>query len=282
MRKEYTVKQLCKAIGVSRSGYYEFLKRPLPEPTDRDHKDVEAIQALYDKTGGTYGAKRIAGTLRNSGHVINHKRVARLMKEMNLKSRIRLVKSKREAKEKSAGYVYPNLLERDFNAAFPNRKWVTDMTELVVKEVKFYVSTIMDLYNREIIAFVISESPNNQLIEDTIRTAMETRGLTDLEGVILHSDQGSVYRSYNHHKLVEKLKFIPSMSRKANCWDNAVIESFFSHLKTEFPCLFPVISANQVQVDLYKYIQYFNEERSQKRLGYASPLSYLTTNLLVS
>lgn len=275
MRKDYTVEQLCHVIGVSRSGYYAYLKRPLKESSERDLKDMAAIQNLFNENGGTYGAKRIAGELRTRDHIVNHKRVARLMKEMNLKSRIRGVKSKKEEKTKSAGYVYPNLLDRDFNATLPNRRWVTDMSELIVKNVKFYISALMDLYNREIIAFVVSDSPNTALIDETIRTAMETRGLTDLKNVIIHSDQGSVYRSYDHYKLTKELEFIPSMSRKANCWDNAVIESFFSHLKTEFPHLFSVNSAEQVIEDLSKFITYFNEKRSQKRLGYLTPVSFL-------
>lgn len=268
---------LCKVLGVARSGYYDFLNRPLKPISDRDIKDVKAIQRLFDKSGGTYGAKRIAGELGTTKHIVNHKRVSRLMKEMNIKSKIRAVKSKKEEKIKSAGFVPPNLLERHFDATLPNRKWVTDMSELVVKHVKFYFSAIMDLYNREIIAFVISDSPNLKLIEDTLYTAMEARGLTDLKNVIIHSDQGSVYRSFNHHQLSKKLGFIPSMSRKANCWDNAVIESFFSHLKTEFPHLFPVDTAEQVMEDLPKFINYFNSERSQKRLGYLTPISFINT-----
>lgn len=275
MRKEHTVQKLCKAIGVSASGYYASLKRPKRAASPRDRKDIKAIQCLYDQNGGTIGAKKIAGELKAKGHVINHKRVRRLMGEMNIKSNIRIAKITGREKEKSAGFVYPNLLNRDFEAILPNRKWVTDMSELVVKDVKFYFSALMDLHNREIIAFVISDSPNLDLIDETIRTAMKKRGLTDLEHVVIHSDQGSVYRSFKHHRLAVELKFTPSMSRKANCWDNACIESFFSHLKTEFPHHYPVESAEQVQQDLPKFIRFFNEERSQKRLGYLTPASYL-------
>ena len=260
---------------MSTSGYYASLKRPSSPVSKRDRDDVDAIQKLYDKSGGTYGAKRIAGELTHSGHILNHKRARRLMGEMNLKSKIRVAKTKKEEKSKSAGFVYPNLLDRDFNAILPNRKWVTDMSEITVKHVKFFVSALMDLHNREIISFVISASPNLDLIEETIRTAMANRGLTDLKQVIIHSDQGSVYRSFRHHQLAEELHFTPSMSRKANCWDNACIESFFSHMKTEFPHLFPIDSAEQVIQDLPKFITYFNGDRSQKRLGYLSPIAYL-------
>lgn len=282
MRREYPVELICKALGVSASGYYAHIKRPAKTITERDEKDVKAIQQVYDKSGGTYGAKHISGELKASGHVINHKRVRRLMGEMNIKSKIRAAKSSHVQKEKSAGYVYPNLLNRDFNAEIANRKWVTDLSELTVKEVKFFVSAIIDLHNREVVGFAVSTHPNADLVEVTVRQAMRARGLTDLKQVVLHSDQGSVYSSFRHHRLAEELKFIPSMSRKANCWDNAVIESFFSHLKTEFPHLFPIDSAGQVIDDLPKFISYFNVERSQKRLGYLTPAAYWNAKKLAS
>ena len=275
LRKDHSVVLVCKAVGISKSGYYDYLKRPAKAMTERDAKDIKAIQKVYNKSGGTYGAKHISGELKAAGHVINHKRVRRLMGEMNLKSKIRAVKSTSVQKEASAGYIYPNLLNRDFNAVLANRKWVTDLSELTVKDVKFFISAILDLHNREIVGFAVSTHPNADLVEKTVRQAMEARGLTDLKQVILHSDQGSVYSSMRHHRLAEELGFTSSMSRKANCWDNAVIESFFSHLKTEFPHLFPVDSAEQVIEDLPKFIAYFNGERSQKRLGYLTPTAYL-------
>nr|WP_084226112.1 IS3 family transposase [Planococcus salinarum] len=282
MRRDYPVELVCKALGVSASGYYAHIKRPAKTMTERDEKDVKAIQQVYDKSGGTYGVKHISGELKVSGHVINHKRVRRLMGEMNIKSKIRTVKSTHVQKEKSAGYIYPNLLNRDFNAEIANRKWVTDLSELTVKEVKFFISAIIDLHNREVVGFAVSTHPNADLVEVTVRQAMKARGLTDLKQVVLHSDQGSVYSSFRHHRLAEELEFIPSMSRKANCWDNAVIESFFSHLKTEFPHLFPIDSAGQVIDDLPKFIAYFNGERSQKRLDYLTPAAYLNVKKLAS
>ncbi|WP_243835791.1 IS3 family transposase [Sporosarcina pasteurii] len=154
------------------------------------------MQGLYDKSGGTYGAKRIAGKLKVSGHVINHKRVARLMKELNIKSVIRIAKRTKIEKEQGAGYVYPNFLERHFDASLASQKWVTDISELVVNNVKLFISAIMDLHNREIISIVISYSPNMDFIEKTIRTAMQARGLADMKQIV------SVYRSFRHHCLI--------------------------------------------------------------------------------
>lgn len=250
--------------------------RPHKSVSERDQLDIAAIQSLYDFTGGTIGAKRIAGILKaNHNHVINHKRVSRLMRELNIKSKIRYRKPHSVKSKDLAGWIYPDLLNRDFNASLPNRKWVTDLSEITVRADKFFISAIMDLYNREIIAFQVSDSPDASLVEATIRQALENRGLTDLKNVIIHSDQGSVYKSFKYSNLSKTLHFLPSMSRKANCWDNAVIESFFSHLKTEFPHLYAIDTAEQVKKDLLLYITYFNGNRGQKRLGYLSPSSYL-------
>jgi putative transposase len=132
---------------------------------------------------------------------------------------------------------------------------------------------LMDLFNREVIALKISSSPNQELIKATIEAAKKTRKLKTLKGVLIHSDQGSVYRSFEYNKLVQKFQITPSMSRKANCWDNAVIESFFSQLKTEFPCFYR-INLDTFSQDLKKYIKYYNEKRIQYKLGFVSPKSY--------
>lgn len=280
LRKDFPVEQLCKAFSVSRSGYYEYLKRPVRRTSERDIKDKAAIQSLYDESCGTYGAKHIAGTLKkNKNHIVNHKRVARLMKEMNIKSKIRRMKTKKEVKVRSAGYIYPNLLERDFNALFPNRKWVMDVTEITYNETKVYISALMDLFNRDPISIVISRSPNNEMMEETIRQAMKERNLKDLSHVVIHTDQGNIYRSFRYNQLSRQLGFTPSMSRKANCWDNAVIESFFSHVKTEFPHHYPIESIEQIEMDFPKFITFFKEKRSQKRLGYLSPEAFLAAYL---
>lgn len=114
------------------------------------------------------------------------------------------------------------------------------------------------------------------MMEETIRKAMKERGLKDLSRVIIHTDQGNIYRSYLFNQLTRELGFIPSMSRKANCWDNAVIESFFSHLKTELPHHFPINTLKQIKFAIPKFIKHYKEIRSQKRLGYLSPAAFLT------
>ncbi|MBM6617672.1 DDE-type integrase/transposase/recombinase [Bacillus suaedaesalsae] len=147
---------------------------------------------------------------------------------------------------------------------------------------RLYVSALLDLFNREIIAIKSSYSPNLKLIEATIRAAQKKRKLANLNGVIIHSDQGSVYRSNEYHHLCKTLQFTPSMSRKANCWDNAVIESFFSQLKCEFPCFYPDTTGKNFESNLEKYIRYYNEKRTHSKLGYVSPKRFLRDNYIVA
>ncbi len=272
--KKYSVVLLCRVIGVSKSGYYAYLNREKRPVSKEDKKLLKLIKHVYRVNRGTYGAKRISKELKSKGTIVNHKKVARMMREANLKAKVRCKKTTKEGKSSSAGFVYENHLERDFDADHPNQKWVTDMTELWVETRKIYISAVMDLFNREIIAFVMSDSPNLQLIKDTIEEARKKRKLKTLEGVLIHSDQGSVYRSLMYNNLSKELKFTPSMSRKANCWDNAVIESFFSQLKTEFPCFYPNYSRKSYKHDLLSYIKRFNEKRIQKKLGFISPKTY--------
>ncbi|TYR74650.1 IS3 family transposase [Rossellomorea vietnamensis] len=276
LRKDYPVILLCRVLGVSTSGYYAYLKRPKLPASTEEKETLKAIKKVYYTEKGTYGSKRISKVLKAGGKIVNHKRVARLMKEANLKATVRLPKTNEESKGKASGYVYPNLLERNFEAYHPNQKWVTDMTEVIYKGEKLYISALMDLFNREIIAFKMGLSPNTQLIEDTIKAAKKKRKLKTLEGVLIHSDQGSVYRSLMYQGLKQEMNFTPSMSRKGNCWDNAVIESFFSHLKTEFPCFYPVNKDSlTLQANLLKYIKRYNEKRIHSKIGFVSPKQYL-------
>lgn len=265
---------LCRVLKVSKSGYYAYLKRPKKVVGKDDKKLLTKIKRVYTLRRGTYGAKRIAGYLKEKGTIVNHKKVARLMREANLKAVVRQPKTTKETKTQATGYVYENLLERNFDADHPNQKWVTDITEVQMGIEKRYVSTLIDLFNREVLACIESSSPNTELIKATVKSAQRKRKLKNLEGVVIHSDQGSVYRSFDYYQLSQDLKFIPSMSRKANCWDNAVIESFFSQLKTEFPCFFPIIRVQTFQQDLNSFIRDYNEKRTHSKLGLVSPKQF--------
>lgn len=168
----------------------------------------------------------------------------------------------------------PDLLKRNFMASKPDEKWVTDITYVQYGPETLYLSTIMDLYNNEIVAYKLYDHQQTSLVLDTLETALEARG--NPTGVILHSDQGSVYTSYAFQRLIKEENLVSSMSRRGNCWDNAVIESFHSNIKSEeFQFVkYHALSISEVICRVQDYLHYYNHERIQEKLGYQSPLEY--------
>ena len=182
MRKDYSIRLLCTVFGVSTSGYYAYLKRPKPQVSVEDRKLLTKIKRAYTLHKGTYGAKRIAKYFSSKGTLVNHKKVARIMSEANLKATVRRPKTTKESKGKAAGHVYENLLNRDFQASHPNQKWVTDMTEVLVEDKKYYISALMDLFNRELLALQVSSSPNQELIKATIESCSKKKKIKIIRG----------------------------------------------------------------------------------------------------
>jgi putative transposase len=271
LREEYTIQELCDYLHVSVSGYYKYKQR---QDVQKDTEVSELILKIYHQYNGIYGYRRIHMELdKKYGLVINHKKVFRLYNELGLRSKIR--KKRRNLNQyhqKEAERIAPNLLGRNFNASKLNEKWVTDITEVGLKDRVLYVSAIMDLYNREIIGYQMGESADRQLVLKTIDMALKQRG--DVQGVILHSDRGPQYTSRTYHDTLESLEIRVSMSRKGNCYDNACIESFFSHLKTEAIYPYDVQTMEELEQKIKDYIVHYNENRRQRRLNKLSPVEY--------
>jgi putative transposase len=265
----YTVTELCKFFGVSRSGYYAFLKR---KDIDPDEAIKTLIMKVYTKHDGKYGYRQIQmHLLQDHEELVNHKKVLRLMQEMGIRSRIRV---KRHQNSPSVGgdRVADNLLQRNFKADQPNQKWVTDVTQYRVYDTKLYLSTIKDLYNGEIIASHMSLRNDNQLVLQTFEKAF--RKEVNVPGLIVHSDQGFQYTSYDYHDMLLKVGARISMSRRGNCYDNASMESFFSHLKAEALYLYHIRSIEEAQRRIEEYIHFYNYERPQRKLKKLTPVSY--------
>ena len=186
------------------------------------------------------------------------------------------VKPKRKWKSQGESEVIaPNILNRDFSASKPNEKWVTDITYIQYGSETLYLSTIMDLFNNEIVAYKLYNHQQTPLVIDTLEEALNKRN--DPEGIIIHTDQGSVYTSYIYQNYLKKHHCISSMSRRGNCWDNAVIESFHSNIKTEeFQyCKFNSLTNLNVVSKIEKYMYHYNEEnRIQEKLGYLTPKEF--------
>nr|WP_246050179.1 IS3 family transposase [Aquibacillus sediminis] len=268
LRKEYPVKMLCDALDVSRSGYYDYQKRP-----NKDKDIEELISYIYDQYEGVLGVRGIEMRLREDYcWKVNHKKVHRVMKKLELKAIIRKKRRYKNHRQKSGGMKYENLLKQDFYAENPMEKLVTDVTEFKVNHTTLYLSSILDLFNNEIISYQLSQENDIKLVEDTIHGAFKRIGT--VHGAILHSDQGMQYRSNKYYELSKEYNFTPSMSRKGTCLDNASAEGFFSHFKAEAFHLFSFKTVKQAYKSVDEYIKYYNNQRYQKRLKSMSPAQY--------
>ena len=258
---------------MARSVFYYHLKRL--KAKDKYAVEKKEIKDIFHEHKGRYGYRRITDEMRNRKYVINHKTVQRLMDEMGLKCKIRKVRYRSYKGE--VGKVAPNVIERDFTAAAPNRKWATDVTQINIGATKLYLSTILDMYNGEIIAHNISTSPNLEQVYDMLDKAFEK--FDNLDGLILHSDQGWQYQHLGYRKRLEDHHIIQSMSRKGNCLDNSMMENFFGIMKSELLYVEKFESPQAFIKALDEYIEYYNNKRIKSRLKGKSPVQYRTLSI---
>lgn len=219
---------------------------------------------------GRYGYRRITMEMRNRGYIINHKTVQKLMKKLNLKCMVRVKKYR--SYRGQIGKVAPNLINRDFHASAPNKKWTTDITEFSLFGKKIYLSPILDMYNGEIVSYTLSERPILSPVIEMLDSAFER--IPDNSGVILHSDQGWQYQHKQYQARLAKKGVIQSMSRKGNCLDNAIMENFFGLLKSELLYLRDFKDIDEFVEELEKYIYYYNNKRIKSKLKGLSPVEY--------
>lgn len=218
-----------------------------------------------------YGYPRMQVALSKQGLSVNHKRVYRLMKELNLRS---IIRKKRRYFGKVASVINPNLLNRKFKAEKPNKVYVTDITFVALQNRFYYLSVIQDLFNNEVVAWKVSHRNDLQLVLDTVEQLTEKR---DVQEAILHSDQGFQYTSRQYNKRMKEFGIRGSHSRKGNCLDNACIESFFSHLKTETLYFSECKTEEELFQAIERYIWFYNHERFQKKLNQCAPVEYRNT-----
>ena len=255
---------------MARSVFYYHLKRL--KGVDKYADEKEMIKSIFHEHKGRYGYRRITSEMRNRDTVLNHKTVQRLMMLMGLKSHIRKVRYRSYKGE--VGRIAPNIINRDFAAAAPNRKWTTDVTQINIGGEKLYLSPVLDMFNGEIISYNISRSPNLEQVYDMLDKAFGR--FDSLEGLILHSDQGWQYQHYGYRKRLEEHGIIQSMSRKGNCLDNAMAENFFGIMKSELLYAEKFESAEDFIKALVEYIDYYNNKRIKSRLNGKSPVQYRT------
>ena len=255
-KHKYSISEMCRFFKVSRSGYYDYVKR-----MDIPAKDLplaEKIKECQEKCGRTYGYRRVHIWLHNQRIDVDPKTVLRVMQKYNLLSVIR-----RKKYRNYGNYLhrYENLLNRDFHADRPNQKWVTDISYIKTKQGTLYLSIIRDLYDNSIVAYKTGTEQNINLVLSTIRAAKKKEKVTaELQ---LHSDQGFQYTSHPYFKLTQSYNITPSMSRKGNPYDNAMAENFFSILKTECIYRTKLRTYEEARLLIGEYIHFYNNERIQ-------------------
>ena len=255
-KDKYSISKMCRFFKVSRSGYYDYVKR-MDIPA-RDLPLAEKIKECQEKCGKTYGYRRVHIWLERNGIYRNPKTILRVMQKYGLLSVIR-----RKKYRNYGDYLhkYPNLLNRNFSAERPNQKWVTDISYIHTKQGVLYLSVIRDLYDNSIVAYKTGTEQNINLVLSTIRAAKKKEKVTaELQ---LHSDQGFQYTSTAYFKLTQSYGITPSMSRRGNPYDNALAENFFSILKTE--CIYRVKlqTYEEARLLIGEYIHFYNHQRIQ-------------------
>ena len=264
-RNEYPISVMCQFFGVSRSGYYDYVKQ-IGKP-EKDADLAKEIQLCQDSTDKTYGYRRVCLWLEHKKIHTNPKTVLRVMKKYGLLSEVR-----RRRKWINLGqqvHKYENLLKRQFRTDRPNSKWVTDISYIHTKEGVLYLSMIRDLYDNSIVAYKTSSRQTVSLVLDTIRLAMRNEKKRVAAELQLHSDQGFQYTSQGYFNLTQSYGITPSMSRKGNPYDNAMAENFFSILKTECIYRHKPKTFKEANDLIDRYIHFYNYERIQIRTGVA-------------
>ena len=262
----------CEVLGVSRSGYYAWRGRPEAPRAKTDAELVVEIKVAHKAGRGAYGSPRVHRELRANGRRVGKKRVERLMRQEGIVARKKR-RFRRTTDSNHPDPIAPNILDRNFDVALPNTAWVTDVTYVWTHEGWLYLAAILDLYSRRVVGWAASACNDRALALDALACATSAR--KPATGLLHHSDRGSVYASGDYGDALTKIGAIKSMSRKANCWDNAVAESFFATIKgemidhEEYETRAEAIAAIDDYIDAF-----YNTRRRHSTIGYVSPIEF--------
>ena len=272
----YPLRLLCRVLQVSKSGYYAWLRR---DPSDRAFEDEKLrpkVMEAFERGRGTYGSVRVREELIDQGFEIGRRRVARLMGEMGLVG-LPARKFQTTTNSNHANPIAANVLNRDFVATRPNEKWVTDITYIWTAEGWLYVAAVLDLYSRRVVGWSTGATLETTLCLKALSMALGHRA--KVRGLLHHSDRGVQYASDDYQTALKARGITCSMSRRANCWDNAVAESFFGTLKTELIYRRPWLTRESAREAIGEYIEvFYNRIRRHSTIGYVSPAKFEEMN----
>ncbi len=272
----FPVVLLCRMLAVSRAGFYAWRRRPVAVRTRQDQVLAVAVATIYAEHHGRYGSPRVQMELRDRGQRSGRKRIARLMRVQNLRARPK--RRYRTTTDSRHGLpVCPNLLARRFTVAQSNTAWVTDMTYIWTPQGWLYLAVVIDLFSRRVVGWSMSERIDRKLALDALRMALAQR--RPQRGLIHHSDRGSQYASGDYQRLLATNGIVGSMSRRGDCWDNAVAESFFASLKLELVYQVQWQTRAEARTAIFEYLElFYNRRRRHSSLGYLSPVEFERRN----
>ena len=268
----HIIEKMCKVLEVSRSSYYKQRNRSKGKRARENKHLLEKIRSLFIESKERYGSPRITAELRRQGISCNKKRIARLMSKYGIEAKIfrryRNTTNSEHKREKSE-----NILGREFNRQRSNEVWTSDITYIRTSEGWLYLAAVIDIYSRKIIGWRLDKNLNSDLVEKALENALMDRRIN--KGVIFHSDQGIQYASESFRKLLRDNGFIQSMSRKGNCYDNAITETFFHTLKTELVNRTKYRTREEARRSIFEYIEiFYNRKRLHSAIGYNAPVEY--------
>jgi len=271
---QYSVVMMCRALGVHRSGFYRWQNTAKSKRAERKDQISGLIKDTYEEFEAVYGAPRITQELNALGHRCSVNFVAKIMQEQSIRARNgKAFNYGGHALALTKLNVADNLLRRDFSVDRANQKWVTDITYVWVEKQWLYLATVMDLFSRKIIGWSLDTSMTEQLITQAMQMAIKTRGVE--ADLVVHSDRGTQYRSNSYVNFLEKNHITRSMSRKGNCWDNAVMESFYARLKVELIYAKNYQSIEEARSGIFGYIEiFYNRKRRHSANDGVSPVEF--------
>ena len=270
-RHRWGVKTMCRLLEVARSGFYKWLHKPLSDRAVEDARLLALIKDSYDASSGVYGSPRVFLDLREAGEICGRHRVARIMKTHKIKA-LRGYKAPRHIVGRPS-IIAPNRLNREFTVEQPDTAWVTDITYIRTWQGWLYLAVVVDLFSRKVVGWSMKPSLARDIVLDALFMAVSRR--RPKETVIVHSDQGAQYGSDDWMRFCQSNGMLPSMSRRGNCWDNAVAESFFSSLKKERIKKRVYKTRDLARADVFDYIEsFYNRTRRHSHIGGVSPEAF--------
>lgn len=276
-RRQYSVRMMCRVLGVSRSGYHAWVDRPESARAMRHRVLTERIRHFHQASRQTYGSPRIRKDLREAGEQVGENTVALLMKRAGIVPKT--VRKFRVTTDSRKTIAAPNLLAQQFSVKRPNHRWVSDITFIPTREGWLYLAIIIDLYSRAVIGWAMDERMKTTLVTDALKMALMRRKVRSK--LLLHSDQGCQYGAADYRAMLAINGIECSMSRKGCCWDNAVAESFFHTLKTELVHHEDYRSRAEAKASLFEYIEvFYNRQRRHSHNGQMAPLAFEATAIV--